>query len=91
MILISGTHQELKGDAAAAPPIFFIQFFFLHKARRLIDDALMTEVRSRMIGSVWFESRVTWRKLPPDPSPEELGRPIRELPNLPPSGPHLAD
>lgn len=91
MILICGTHQELKGDAAA-PPIFFSQFFFfLHEARWLINDALMTEGRSRMIGSIWFESRVTWRILPPHPSPEELGRPIRELPNLPPSGSHLAD
>lgn len=63
MILISQTHQELKGDAAAAPPIFFSQLFFLQEARQLIDDALMTEGRSRMIGSVWFESRVTWRKL----------------------------
>lgn len=67
MILISGTHQELKGDAAATPPIFFSQFFFLHEAQRLIDDVLMTEVRSTMIGSVWFESRVTWRKQPPTP------------------------
>lgn len=40
---------------------------FLHEAQRLIDDPLMTEVRSRMIGSVWFESRVTWKKLPPTP------------------------
>lgn len=73
MILISGTHQELKGDTAAAPPIFFSQFFFLHEARRLIDDTLMTEVWSRTSVSVWFESRVTWRKLPPTPPRRSWG------------------